>query len=71
MARGHKVDEVPELPLVVDTSLESCTKTAKALAYLKAVGAEAELDKVKDSRKIRAGKGKMRNRRYTMRRGPL
>lgn len=27
--------------------------------------------KVKDSKKIRAGKGKMRNRRYVMRRGPL
>lgn len=26
---------------------------------------------VKDSKKIRAGKGKMRNRRYVMRRGPL
>lgn len=25
----------------------------------------------KDSKKIRAGKGKMRNRRYVMRRGPL
>lgn len=26
---------------------------------------------VKESKKIRAGKGKMRNRRYVMRRGPL
>lgn len=26
---------------------------------------------MKDSKKIRAGKGKMRNRRYVMRRGPL
>lgn len=29
------------------------------------------LIQVKDSKKIRAGKGKMRNRRYVMRRGPL
>merc|ERR1712070_211134 len=30
-----------------------------------------ELKKVADSKKVRSGKGKMRNRRYTMRRGPL
>ncbi|CAM9580036.1 unnamed protein product [Pylaiella littoralis] len=71
MARGHRVEEVPELPLVVDTSLETCTKTAAALATLTALGAAAEVEKVKDSKKIRAGKGKMRNRRYVMRRGPL
>merc|ERR1740138_803951 len=35
------------------------------------VGCEEELDKVLASKKIRAGKGKARNRRYTMRRGPL
>ncbi|CAB1100555.1 unnamed protein product [Ectocarpus sp. CCAP 1310/34] len=71
MARGHRVEEVPELPLVVDTSLETCSKTAAALATLTALGAAAEVEKVKDSKKIRAGKGKMRNRRYVMRRGPL
>ncbi|CAM9369259.1 unnamed protein product [Ectocarpus sp. 4 AP-2014] len=71
MARGHRVEEVPELPLVVDTSLETCSKTAAAIATLTALGAAAEVEKVKDSKKIRAGKGKMRNRRYVMRRGPL
>jgi len=71
MARGHRVEEVPEMPLVVDTSLQTCSKTTAALATLKALGASAEVDKVKDSKKIRAGKGKMRNRRYVQRRGPL
>lgn len=47
MARGHRVEEVPELPLVVDTSLESCTKTAAALATLTALGAAAEVAKVR------------------------
>merc|ERR1712085_118474 len=35
------------------------------------LGCEEELKRVIDSKKIRAGKGKARNRRYTMRRGPL
>merc|ERR1711966_33807 len=30
-----------------------------------------ELQRVIDSKKVRSGKGKMRNRRYTMRKGPL
>lgn len=38
---------------------------------LKALGAGDDLTKVESSRKIRAGKGKLRNRRYRQRRGPL
>jgi large subunit ribosomal protein L4e len=70
MARGHKVDEVAELPLVVD-GLETITKTSAALEALTALGAAADLERVKSSKKVRRGKGKMRNRRYTMRLGPL
>lgn len=47
MARGHRVEEVPEFPLVVDTSLQSCAKTTSALAVLKALGASAEVEKVR------------------------
>merc|ERR1719183_2763971 len=38
---------------------------------LKKLGCEEELQRILDSKKVRAGKGKMRNRRYVMRRGPL
>eukprot|EP00534_Pseudo-nitzschia_fraudulenta_P000504 CAMPEP_0201127964 /NCGR_PEP_ID=MMETSP0850-20130426/32132_1 /ASSEMBLY_ACC=CAM_ASM_000622 /TAXON_ID=183588 /ORGANISM="Pseudo-nitzschia fraudulenta, Strain WWA7" /LENGTH=382 /DNA_ID=CAMNT_0047396985 /DNA_START=44 /DNA_END=1192 /DNA_ORIENTATION=+ len=71
MARGHIVDEVPEVPLVLDTSVESTKKTSAAKDILSAVGALDDVEKAGDSKRIRAGKGKMRNRRYTMRRGPL
>merc|ERR1712157_219037 len=71
MARGHKIDEVPEIPLVVDSSLESTKKTSAAKDILASVGALDDVDKAADSKKIRAGKGKARNRRYTLRRGPL
>lgn len=46
-------------------------KTSAAVAFLKAVGAGPDVTKVKASRKLRAGKGKMRGRRYRQRRGPL
>merc|ERR550514_2376877 len=71
MARGHKIDEVPELPLVLSSAVENTTKTGNAMKILKAFAADADVDHVKDSKKVRRGKGKMRNRRYTMRRGPL
>merc|ERR1712113_874524 len=53
------------------SGIESVQKTKHALDILKKVGCEEELQRVLDSRKVRAGKGKMRNRRYVMRRGPL
>jgi len=71
MARGHRIEEVPEIPLVLDNAVESQTKTKEAVAILNALGAHADVQKVIDSKKIRAGKGKARNRRYVKRRGPL
>ena len=71
MARGHAVESVPEVPLVLDDSSEATAKTAKAVELLKSVGAYADVEKVKDSRNLRSGKGKLRNRRYVQRRGPL
>lgn len=71
MARGHKVDDVPELPLVVETAVESTSKTSAAKDILASIGALADVEKAAASKAIRAGKGKMRNRRYTLRRGPL
>jgi len=71
MARGHRIGEVAELPLVVSEGAESLQKTKEALELLKKLGCEEELTKVNASKKVRSGKGKMRNRRYTMRRGPL
>merc|ERR1719199_1245652 len=71
MARGHRIEEVNEVPLVVSDGVEKLMKTANAVALLKRFGAYSDVDHVKDSKKVRRGKGKMRNRRYTQRRGPL
>jgi len=71
MARGHKVDNIPEVPVVCTNAIESLTKTKAAVALLKRLNAYDDVEKCQNSKKIRAGKGKMRNRRYVMRRGPL
>ncbi|XP_074368924.1 large ribosomal subunit protein uL4 [Apium graveolens] len=71
MARGHRIDNVPELPLVVSDSTEGVEKTSNAIKVLKEIGAYQDAEKAKDSIGIRPGKGKMRNRRYISRKGPL
>jgi large subunit ribosomal protein L4e len=71
MARGHRVEEVAEIPLVLSDSVNGVTKTANAEKILRKHGAFPDVDHAKNSRKIRSGKGKMRNRRHVMRRGPL
>ncbi|KAI3893454.1 hypothetical protein MKX03_030729 [Papaver bracteatum] len=71
LARGHTIEGVPELPLVVNDSIEGVEKTNAAIKVLKQLGAYADAEKVKDSEKIRPGKGKMRNRRYVSKKGPL
>jgi len=71
MARGHKIENIPEVPMVISNAIESLTKTKAAVALLKRLNAYEDIEKCQDSKKIRAGKGKMRNRRYVMRRGPL
>lgn len=71
MARGHVIDEVPEIPLVVDTAVEATKKTSAAKDLLNTIGAIDDVDKAAASKQVRAGKGKMRNRRYVQRRGPL
>merc|ERR1712241_669603 len=71
MARGHQVEGIPEVPVVVSNSIESLTKTKAAVALLKSLNAYDDVEKCQQSKQIRSGKGKMRNRRYVMRRGPL
>lgn len=70
-SRGHRVDGVPELPLVIDNAVESIERTNEAVRFLKDVGAYADVRKVVDTIGLRAGRGKLRNRRYRSRRGPL
>ncbi len=57
--------------MVVGDGVESFTKTKQAVQFLKAVNAYDDVQKVIDSKNLRAGVGKMRNRRHTQRRGPL
>jgi large subunit ribosomal protein L4e len=71
MSKGHLVQDIPELPLVVEDKVQEYTKTKQAVIFLHRIKAWSDIQKVYKSRRFRAGKGKMRNRRRIQRRGPL
>ncbi|KAL5639827.1 hypothetical protein ACGC1H_006413 [Rhizoctonia solani] len=71
LARGHRIENIEEVPLVVSSGVEEYTKTKEAVTLLKALNAYSDVTKVSNSRKLRAGRGKLRNRRHRQRRGPL
>ena len=66
-ARGHIFKE---LPTVIDTKIESLKKTKDVQKLMKDLGLDKELARVA-GRKIRAGKGKMRGRKFKTKKGPL
>jgi len=71
MARGHRVLGINQLPLVLDDTVGQIAKTKDAIAMLKDLGLWEDIRRVMSAKTLRAGKGKLRDRRHKMRRGPL
>ncbi|HID90494.1 TPA: 50S ribosomal protein L4 [Candidatus Bathyarchaeota archaeon] len=69
--RGHVVDDVPTLPLVVADRFEKIDKTRRVVWVLKRLRLWPDVERAKGRKKVRAGKGKMRGRRYKKAKGPL
>ncbi|XP_058813545.1 large ribosomal subunit protein uL4 [Topomyia yanbarensis] len=70
-SRGHVIDGLSELPLVVSDDIQKFQKTKQAVVFLRRSKVWADVQKVYKSQRLRAGRGKMRNRRRVQRRGPL
>lgn len=63
-ARGHKFSDTVDLPLVCVDDFENTERTAEVAKILEQIGIGADLSRAKGSKKVRAGKGKVRGRRY-------
>jgi len=70
-ARGHSIEDVPEIPLIVTDDLEGLKKVKEVEEALIHLGVFSDIYRVKESRKIRAGKGKHRGRKMKQAVGPL
>jgi large subunit ribosomal protein L4e len=71
VARGHNIEGLIQIPLIVDNAIESLSKAKDVEAALASLGLTADLTRVRDSRKVRAGKGKRRGRKMKQAVGPL
>src|SRR6266571_2618130 len=67
-SRGHRFDEDLSLPVIVEDGIEALDldnrATREGLRILNRLGVIADVDRAKDGRHVRAGRGKMRGRRY-------
>ncbi len=61
--RGHKFNEEVTLPIIVEDAFEDIDRVKKAIETLKNLGVYDDIVRASE-KKIRAGKGKMRGRRY-------
>merc|ERR1711881_571940 len=57
--------------LVISDKVQSYTKTKEAHIFLKKSKAYSDIEQVYKSKRFRAGKGKMRDRKRIMKKGPL
>jgi large subunit ribosomal protein L4e len=69
--RGHNIEDVPQIPLVVTADIEELKRTKEVEETLIHLGILSELFRVKESRKVRAGRGKSRGRKIKQAIGPL
>ena len=63
-ARGHQFDDNVSFPIVVEDAVQDIKTTAEVLALFQKIGIGYDIERAKEGRKIRAGRGTMRNRKY-------
>jgi len=62
--RGHQFDDSVSFPIVVDDEFQNIANTSEISAIFDSIGIGYDVERAKEGRKIRAGRGKMRNRKY-------
>jgi len=68
--RGHKIKDVKHVPMIIEDKFQELKKAKDVKDALHDIGFDAELERAKE-KKVRAGKGKTRGRRYARKKGPL
>ena len=69
--RGHAIKDIPQIPLIVVDKIQELTQTQQVTEALTNLGVLPDIQRVKASKKIRAGKGKRRGRKTKQATGPL
>ena len=69
--RGHMIEKVVQIPLIIDDAIENLIRAKDVEAVFTSLGVDGDVTRVRDSRNIRAGKGKLRGRKMKQAVGPL
>jgi large subunit ribosomal protein L4e len=67
--RGHTFEGA--VPIVFEDKFETLGKTSELITVLTAAGIYNDIERAKDSKKVKAGRGKMRGRRFKQRKSLL
>jgi large subunit ribosomal protein L4e len=67
--RGHTFEGA--VPVVLEDKFETLGRTQDVISALSTIGVYNDIERAKDSRKVRAGRGKMRGRRFKQRKSLL
>jgi len=67
--RGHMFDGT--VPIIFEDKFEALIRTQDIITALNTIGVYQDIERSKDSRKVRAGRGKMRGRRFKQRKSLL
>ncbi len=69
--RGHKINNLDQIPFVITDDIETVKKTKETREIFKELGIMDDILRAKKGRKIKSGKGKLRGRKYRTPKGPL
>ncbi|MEM0492392.1 MAG: 50S ribosomal protein L4 [Candidatus Thermoplasmatota archaeon] len=64
LKRGHRFNEEVTLPIVVDDEFDKVKKTKDIIVLLSKIGVYKDVSRAMNGKHIRAGRGKMRGRKY-------
>ena len=62
--RGHIFNDKITLPVIIDESFNKIKKTSELIKAFEKIGISEDLDRAKNGKHIRAGRGKTRGRKY-------
>lgn len=71
MLRGHKIDKVPSIPLIVSDEIQGLSKAKDLKSFFERFGLDEDVDRAAGKTKSLSGKPRMRGRTKRKAKGPL
>lgn len=69
--RGHRLGDLEQVPIIVEDDICSVKTTKQTREIFQNLGVYDDITRAKEGKRIRAGRGKTRGRKYKKVKGPL